>query len=142
MRAKVQNQMLVIAFAQGLSLRRAAEEAGVSVTTAFRYLHTEECQDLVARLREQAIGIGLTALTAAFGKAVDRMSWLIDEADSHAVQLRAAQAVVDSLVKVRDHVLLASRMAKIEEALGLKQTAAIRLEEGGDGGTDGAQEDG
>lgn len=138
---KVQHQMLVIALAQGLPLRQAAEEAGVSVTTAWRYSQTEECQDLVARLREQAIGIGLSALTYSFEKAVKKMGDLIDNADTHAVQLRAAQLVVDSLVKVRDHVLLANRLAAIEKELGLKQSAAIKLEEGGTGGTDGTTGD-
>jgi hypothetical protein len=89
------DEALIAALAAGASPAAAAAQAKVSARTAFRRLadpvFRRRVDDARAELLERAVG----RLTAVGALAGDRLFKLMQEADSQAVQLGAARAVLD-----------------------------------------------
>lgn len=112
--------VLQLARARGLSLEQAAKFAGCSLATAHRRESDPSYLAGIEQIRERMIGEGVNLLAASFVKAVNKVLEIMEGEDvPHAVQLKAAQQVIDSLLKVREHVTLSSRMAAIAERLGI-----------------------
>jgi len=112
--------VLQLARARGLTLEQAAKLAGCSIDTACRRERDSGYLAGIEQIRERMIGEGVNLLAASFVKAVNKVLEIMEGEDvPHAVQLKAAQQVIDSLLKVREHVTLSSRMAAIAEKLGI-----------------------
>jgi len=118
--------ILQLCRARGLSLETSAKLAGCSLATAHRREADPEYIAGIEHVREKMIGEGVHLLASAFSRAVDKVLEIMDDDGAgHAVQLKAAQSVIDSLLKVREHVTLSNRMAAIAEKLGIGAGNAV-----------------
>jgi len=118
--------VLQLARARGLTLEQAAKLAGCSIDTAFRRERDPGYLAGIDQIRERMIGEGVNLLAASFAKAINKVLEIMENGDvPHAVQLKAAQQVIDSLLKVREHVTLSNRMAAIAEKLGIGAGNAV-----------------
>ena len=109
------NDLVVVGLATGKTHAGVAEVAGVSERTVRRRGQDPEVAEAVERLRsalvEQASGRLLDAVHAAIDTMTDVLA-----AESDAVRLRAAIAVLDKALQLRQLDLLERRVASLESA--------------------------
>ena len=108
------DEPLLLALARGLSVRDSASEAGLSEATAFRRLRDATFVAELNRLRGELWSATLGKLTAASGKAVDRLVTLVDDADSDSVRLSACKSILELGTKLRDSIEFAQRLEFLE----------------------------
>ncbi len=108
------DDLLLLALAKGLTVRSAAEQAGISEATAFRRLRDASFVAELNRVRGELWNSALGELTEASTRAVERLAMLIDEAESDAVRLSACKAVLELGGKLRDAIEFASRLERLE----------------------------
>src|SRR4051794_13862781 len=95
-------ERLAILLASGRSVKDAAVEAGIGERTAHTWLDDPAYRAFIAELRGRMLNEAVGKLTDATGAAADELRRLLkDEAAS--IRLRAATAILDALVKVREH---------------------------------------
>ena len=107
------NAALVAALAGGATVRDAAAEAGIGEATAHRRLKEPEFRQHVDEARGELIAAAVARLGAASTKAVSTLEGLLT-AESEAVQLGAARAILDAALKWREHADLAERLDAVE----------------------------
>lgn len=110
------NDRLILKLAQGLSVRDAAKEAGVSEPTAFRRLKEPDFIAELNRVRGELWDNALGKLTAGASKAVETLTELMTEADSDNVKLKAAQLILEQGSKLRESIEFEQRLAALEQA--------------------------
>ena len=108
------DEPLLLALARGLSVRDSASEAGLSEATAFRRLRDATFVAELNRLRGELWSATLGKLTAASGKAVDRIVLLVDEGESDSVRLSACKSILELGTKLRDSIEFAQRLELLE----------------------------
>lgn len=106
--------LLIAALAAGKSQDQAAKAAKVSRATVTRRLtdaaFRRAVQDAQGELVERAIGVLADAATAG----AEKLKKLLN-AQSETVQLGAARALIDSIVKLRDYSEIEKLKAEIAE---------------------------
>jgi hypothetical protein len=114
---------LVAALAAGKTVQEAASLAEMGVATAYRRLQDSTVQQKVRATRaamfERAVGALADALTAAVATLVQSL-----DAENEAVRVRAATAVLDWSMKLREHADLAERIAHLEARLAAQEQEA------------------
>jgi len=110
--------------ASGHSVRSAAKAAGVGERTVYSWLATPEYRAHVAQLRGRILDQTIGVLVAATTKAAVTLAKLLDD-DGPGIRLKAAQAILASLVSLREHAELAGRLQALEDiaAAGEKGTS-------------------
>ena len=108
---------LVAALAGGATVRDAAAEVGIGEATAHRRLKEAGFRGRVDDARAELIAAAVARLGAASTKAVSTLEGLL-AAESEAVRLGAAKAILDSALKWREHQDLTERVRVLEEQLG------------------------
>jgi AcrR family transcriptional regulator len=106
---------LVQALASGLSVTEAAERAGISPRTAYRYLRDEAVvQALQSIEREllQVLARRLAALAVRATEALERA--LQDDGVPWSVRVRAADALLDHAEKLAYLARLEERLSELE----------------------------
>jgi hypothetical protein len=111
------DELLIIALAEGRTVRDAAAAAGVSEKTAHRRLIDAAFRARVAQARGELFGQALGRLADSATEAVGTLRGLLTAA-APTVQLGAARAILEHAAKFREHVELESRMRAIEERIG------------------------
>lgn len=111
------DEMLVTALAAGKMRKDAAEMAGVSERTVYARLADAGFRGRAAELRREMIERAVGELSDATAEAARALRALLS-AESEAVRLRAACAILDQAVKLRDHAELCERVEEIERRLG------------------------
>jgi hypothetical protein len=106
-------QRLALFLASGRGIKAAAEEVRIGERTAHKWLEDPEYRAFVAALRGRLLEEAVGRLADAAGKAVQTLCDLLDDPKSH-VRLRAALGVLDTLLKVREHVEFEGRIARLE----------------------------
>ena len=104
---------LIAALAGGSTVESAASTVGVGVATVYRRLATPEFRTQVDDARAELIAVAVARLGAASTKAVTTLEGLL-AADSEAVQLGAARAILDAALKWREHNDLTERVRALE----------------------------
>ena len=117
---------LIAALATGATVRDAASDVGVGERTVYRRLDDPAFRRQVDDARAALIATAVARLGAASTKAVATLEGLLT-ADSEAVQLGAARAILDAALKWREHQDLTERVAVLEEQL---QEAGPTVERG------------
>ena len=107
---------VLVALAAGKTVREAAAETGVGERTAHRWLADPQFRAELANARQEMIRQAVGKLADASSAAADELRRLLTDAESDAVRLRAAVAILDGLTKLREHVELADRVAALENA--------------------------
>jgi transposase len=103
--------------AGGASLRGAAKLVGVNGATVRGWARTDWWKQGVARLRARAMDRAAGKLSRAIVSAVDVMDELAHTSEDDQLRLRAAQAVVDTTLRVRAMVDTEQRIAELELAV-------------------------
>ncbi len=105
---------LVAGLARGLTLRDAAQAAGVSERTAYRRAADAGFRQQVGRMRADLLAQAVGCLADAATAAVATLRAL-REAEADSVRLGAARAILDAGMKGAELVDLAERVATLEE---------------------------
>lgn len=112
-------QSAIRALLQTKTVTEAAALAGVGERTLFRWLADSDFRAALATAEGELLDAAQRRLLALQGKAIDTLDALLapESEVSHAVQLRAAQVVLDSLLKLRELRDLEERLAALESRL-------------------------
>jgi hypothetical protein len=112
-----QRHQFAVAMAMGQSLSGWAKQNGVPRRTCYDWRKTEEYKVTVEDARRRTVDRAVGQFVRNLTKAVDPMLNVMRVAESESVQLHAARAVVEHLMKVRQHGDLEERMVQIESQL-------------------------
>lgn len=104
-----------LALAQGHTVAEAARLAQVSPRTLGRWQADDAFRGEVTRLRSELLDRVLGALADGAVEAVAALRSALT-ADSPAVRVRAATALLNAVVVLREHVDLDQRIAELEAA--------------------------
>ncbi|WP_439625527.1 hypothetical protein [Gemmata sp.] len=107
--------LLAVEVARGLSVREAAERAGVKLRTAERWASDPTFTARVAQLRSGLVEEALTKVTGSIGEAVDTLRRLLDHEEAGS-KLKAAVALLTQAVRLREHGELVERLERLERA--------------------------
>ena len=107
------DDLLALHLAQGFSVAKAAELAGVCADTVYRRLKLPEFRARVQRHRDEIFRRDADQLASLAGKSVLTLHALLDSRND-AVRLGAARTVLDTAVKFREQFELAERIMELE----------------------------
>jgi hypothetical protein len=120
------DEVLLAELLAGRSLRAAAEKAGMSYATARRRRHEErfaaDLAEAKAELREAAVGAFLPAAL----RAVARLEFLVDNAETESNQIAASRALLQHMPGVVTLMDMAERLEAVEAAQGLDPRSGWR----------------
>jgi hypothetical protein len=111
--------------ATGRSLKVAAADAGISVKTADRWSVDPEVLARVSELRCRLVDAAIGKAADALCQAIEVMVECLCEENPN-VRLRAAEAIRDTLVRLREHASFDERLARVEANLAGIAGAATR----------------
>ena len=101
------------------SVREAAEAAELGERTVFRYLGDPFFRQQLSAAEGDLIDQATRRLLALQGAALDTFEGVLaSEEASDTVRLRAAQSVLDSLLKLRELRNIEARLVALESAIG------------------------
>ena len=106
-------EILLASLAAGGSVEQAARAAGLSERTAYRRLNEPGFRGRLAHARDELVRAALGELAGSAQDAVATLKRLLS-ADSEHVQLRAARTVLEQLLRLRETLELAERVAALE----------------------------
>jgi hypothetical protein len=108
---------LALALATGRTVRAWAKLHDVPERTAYSWARSPEVRTQVRRIRRRAIDRAIGRLSRHAAAAADRIAQLADAAQSEAVQLQAARAVLADLMTVSNYAALEGRLAEVERRI-------------------------
>ncbi len=104
--------------ASGSTFRAAAESVGIGERTLRGWNDDDkEFQDRVKVLRAQMVAESLGRLSSTMSASADALKELVSHADPH-VRYKAAKAILELSVKLKESVELEQRIAELEQRLG------------------------
>ncbi len=106
-------ELLLAGLAAGATVEQAAETAGLSARTAYRRLTEPRFRRRLATARDELAGEALSELAGCASDAVATLRRLLRAENEH-VQLGAARTLLDQLLRLRDALELAERVANLE----------------------------
>jgi AcrR family transcriptional regulator len=116
--------VLIAALASGITVEDAAARTKVGVTTVYRRLKDEAFRQHVRDVRAEILGRSVGRLSDATVAAVETLRQLLT-AEGDQVKLGAARAILDQVVRLREHTDIEERLAALESAAaGLERRTA------------------
>lgn len=119
---KAKLEALALAVASGTSVRAWCKKSGVPRRTAYRWTATAEFKQLVAQLRNEAVGEASNMLVTIASRAVKTLESLLSEPNPATVRLGAARAILSSLIEVNTFSDLDIRLAELEKRADARDT--------------------
>jgi hypothetical protein len=110
------DELLLGALAAGSPVEEAARAAGVSVRTAYRRLASPGFRSRLASARDELISAALGELVGCAAEAVATLRRLL-QAEDERVRLTAARAILEQLLRLRETLTFAQRIASLERTL-------------------------
>ena len=107
------DERLLSALASGRSVSQAAQAAGLSERTVYRRLSGPAFQQRLSALRDELVTSALAELAGSAGAAVETLKGLLTSREER-VQLAAAKAMLDQLLRLREAVALEQRLQALE----------------------------
>lgn len=107
--------VLIAALASGLTVEDAAARANVGVTTVYRRFKDEAFRQQVRDVRSRILSRSVGRLSDATVAAVTTLRLLLT-AEGDQVKLGAARAILDQVVRLREHTDLEERIAALESS--------------------------
>jgi hypothetical protein len=104
---------VALLIAAGRSIKAAAAEADCGERTAHTWLDDPRYRALFSELRHRMLDEAVGSLAEATNQAVGTLRDLLTDANT-TVRLRAPLGIIDAAVRMRDHIELAARMARLE----------------------------
>jgi hypothetical protein len=117
-----QKAALALALAGGSTVKAWALDSNVPERTAYSWGRSPEVRKWVRRIRRRAIDRAVGRLSRAAAKAARQIASLADSAQSEAVKLQAARAVLADLMSVTDYADHEDRIAELERRVHESQT--------------------
>jgi hypothetical protein len=105
-----------LGLAAGHSLKAAGTDAGISPKTAERWSADPEILARVSLLRNRLVDAAIGKAADVLCQAVEVMVECLSEENPN-VRLRAAEAIRDTLVRLREHAGFDERLARVEANL-------------------------
>ena len=100
------------------TVRAAAEQAGVSEPTAWRYLADPTVKGELAQRQDGILGHVARRLASEMGEALDVLHGIMTDPEANdAPRVSAARAVLESGLRLAELVTLAERVARLEERI-------------------------
>jgi hypothetical protein len=93
------------------------KEHGVSLGTGLRWYRDESVRRLVEEYRNRVVDRAIGKMARGLGKAVKKLIELIETAQTDAVKLAAAKALVEKLIDVQNHAELRVELKRLDERL-------------------------
>jgi AcrR family transcriptional regulator len=93
------DEALVLALSSGVSVAKAAEQAGVSQRTVYRRLEDPAFRQKVEESRTRLVDAVIGRLAALGGVSVDQLGKLVASGESESVRLNAVRTVLQHLFK-------------------------------------------
>jgi hypothetical protein len=90
---------------------------GVSLGTGLRWYRDESVRRLVEEYRNRVVDRAIGKMARGLGKAVKKLIELIETAQTDAVKLAAAKALVEKLIDVQNHAELRIELKRLDERL-------------------------
>ena len=110
------DELLLAALAHGRPVEDAAKAAAVSERTVYRRLADPAFRARLTTVRDELIAEALGELAGSASDAARTLRRLL-AADNDHVQLRAARAILEQLLRLREAVDIAERVAKLERTV-------------------------
>lgn len=108
---------LIAALLSESTVAKAAETAGVSEATAYRWMRRPDFRAELASARDSVVEAALSRLRATAGCAVDTLKEIAsDRSAPENARMAAANRILDLVFQMRD-IELGDRVEKIEQAL-------------------------
>lgn len=95
------------------SVREAAQEVGVAASTLLRWLQDSDFRQALEAARERALETAIAQLQQAAGEAVEALRRNM-RCGTPTVEVQAARAVLDAIMRFGEHVELRQRVAALE----------------------------
>lgn len=108
--------LLVAAILEGLRVEEAAQRAGISPATAFRWAKTAEVKAALDEGRREVIGRAAFSLQARLQDAVGTLQRNLN-CGSDPTEVRAAVALIDSAFRSAQLLDMEERLATLEKRL-------------------------
>jgi hypothetical protein len=121
---KAADDALIAALAGGNTVEGAAQIAGISRSTAFRRLKDPEFKGRVDAARADMLDRTLGHLSAGATEGAIVLRTLAVNSKDERIKLGASKALVDSVLRVRDSVILEERIKALEEAAARRKNGA------------------
>jgi transposase-like protein len=107
-----------LAIATGASIRSVAKTAGVSTRAVYKWLAQPAYVQLIATERDRVLSRVVGKLVRSAVRAATTLDKLLGASGEpgEGARIRAASAILDAMVRTREHGELAARVAALEEA--------------------------
>ena len=97
------------------TIEKAAEQAGLSGRTVYRYLNDPTFKAALRARQDQAIAAAVAALAGLAGDAIETLRGVLGDAEaSRGVQTRAALGVLDHVKRLIEFADLEERVSALE----------------------------
>jgi hypothetical protein len=106
-------ERLAILLASGRSVKSAASELEIGERTAHTWLDNSCFRAFVSELRSRILDAAVGRLVASTTQAVDTLASLLSS-ERETIRLRAALGIVDSMIRLREHVDFDRRILELE----------------------------
>lgn len=122
---KMTDGLLIAALAAGASQVDAAKRAGLSESTVGRRMKDPTFRQELADAKRAMLETAVSRLTASATAAATTLYQLL-AADSDAIRLSAARAILELSVRLREATELEARIAALEEATAASAPVPLR----------------
>ncbi len=111
-------ELLLVALLATGEAKRAAEQAGVSETSAWRWLQTEAFQTRYRAARRQLVEVAMSQLQADCGAAARVLREVAEDASVLASsRVAAAKTILELSIKAVELIELQERIQRLEETI-------------------------
>jgi hypothetical protein len=114
-----------LAFAEllagGSTVKAAAEQLSLSKRTGYRWADDPAIKAAVMAAQREHMDVALRALSRSARSAVVALVRNVSATAAPSVQVRAAMAILDSLLKLRQATEIEDRIAALEEQAGVQR---------------------
>lgn len=107
-------QRAIVALLSKKSVNQAAQEAGISVRTLWRWLQNPDFQAAYRQTQRQVVEQALTALQQATGQAVETLRRNLD-CERASVEVRAAEIILSQALQAMELSEYELRIRRLEE---------------------------
>ena len=110
------NAVLAGLLASGMTLKDAADKAGISERTARRRWRNLRFRAHVQRLQADMVSRALGRMADGMAEAAEGLRTLLNSASKEAVRLGAARSLIELGVRLRESTELEARIRALEQA--------------------------
>lgn len=112
-----QEEIFLVALLEGRTIAEAAKQAGISETTAYRWLRDPDFQQRYKAAKEELVQRVLDRLIALGEAAANTLRDILTSGEGEGNRLQAARLVLNTLLEGVAYQQLEERLTRLEERL-------------------------